>query len=55
MKVITPHPAPLPMGEGTPAQRAQQDSLSHRERAGVRGGNPSFKPRPFHPTTTGEI
>ncbi|MGO9485108.1 MAG: UDP-N-acetylmuramoyl-tripeptide--D-alanyl-D-alanine ligase [Rhodomicrobium sp.] len=37
---ITPHPVPLPMGEGTPAQRARPDSLSHGERAGVRGDSP---------------
>jgi len=34
---ITPHPVPLPQGEGTPSQRAQPDSLSLWERAGVRG------------------
>jgi excinuclease ABC subunit C len=33
----SPHPVPLPMGEGTLSQRAQRDSLSHGERAGVRG------------------
>jgi hypothetical protein len=26
-----------PMGEGTPSQRPRRDSLSHWERAGVRG------------------
>jgi UDP-N-acetylmuramoyl-tripeptide--D-alanyl-D-alanine ligase len=34
---ITPHPVPLPMGEGTASQRLRPDSLSHGERAGVRG------------------
>ncbi len=34
---IAPHPVPLPMGEGTPSQTAPRDSLSHGERAGVRG------------------
>jgi hypothetical protein len=34
---ISPHPVPLPLGEGTPSQRARPDSLSHGERAGVRG------------------
>jgi 8-amino-7-oxononanoate synthase len=33
----TPHPVPLPMGEGTLAQRLQHRPLSHGERAGVRG------------------
>ena len=37
---IAPHPVPLPMGEGTPEQRARPDSLSHGERAGVRGDSP---------------
>ena len=33
----SPHPVPLPLGEGTPEQRAQRGSLSHGERVGVRG------------------
>jgi protein ImuB len=37
ISVTTPHPVPLPLGEGTPVQRLRPDSLSHRERAGVRG------------------
>jgi hypothetical protein len=32
-----PHPVPLPVGEGTPSQRLRPNSLSHGERAGVRG------------------
>jgi len=36
-QLITPHPVPLPMGEGTTLQRLRPDSLSHWERAGVRG------------------
>jgi pyruvate dehydrogenase E2 component (dihydrolipoamide acetyltransferase) len=40
---ISPHPVPLPMEEGTPSQRAQPDSLSHGERAGVRGDSPPNK------------
>ncbi len=39
----TPHPVPLPMGEGTPSQPARPDSLSHGERAGVRGDSPRSK------------
>jgi pyruvate dehydrogenase E2 component (dihydrolipoamide acetyltransferase) len=31
------HPAPLPLGEGTPSQRLRRDSLSQGVRAGVRG------------------
>ncbi len=34
---ITPHPVPLPMGEGTPSQPLRPAPLSHGERAGVRG------------------
>jgi hypothetical protein len=33
----TPHPVPLPLGEGTPAQRLQHRPLSHGERDRVRG------------------
>ena len=39
---LAPHPVPLPMGEGTPSQRAQRNSLSHGERAGVRGAIASY-------------
>jgi UDP-N-acetylmuramoyl-tripeptide--D-alanyl-D-alanine ligase len=48
---IAPHPVPLPMGEGTPEQRAQQNSLSHGERAGVRGDSPVIEhdPSPARP------
>ena len=42
-KGSAPHPVPLPMGEGTPEQRAQPDSLSHGERAGVRGARSAKK------------
>ena len=42
-KGSAPHPVPLPMGEGTPEQRAQPDRLSHGERAGVRGARPAKK------------
>ena len=42
-KVTTPHPAPLPMGEGTLEQRAQPSPLSHGERAGVRGARSAKK------------
>jgi hypothetical protein len=47
---ITPHPVPLPLGEGTPSQRAQPDSLSQGERAGVRGDAPvMLAPTPLLP------
>ncbi len=36
-EVATPHPVPLPQGEGTPLQRMRRNSLSQGERAGVRG------------------
>jgi error-prone DNA polymerase len=36
-RVATPHPVPLPMGEGAPLQRPRPNSLSLRERVGVRG------------------
>ncbi len=38
----TPHPVPLPLGEGTQVQRLRRDSLSQGERAGVRGSEPGF-------------
>jgi protein ImuB len=37
ISVATPHPVPLPVGEGTPEQQARRNPLSHGERAGVRG------------------
>ncbi len=46
-KDATPHPVPLPMGEGTPSQRARRNSLSHGERAGVRGVTCAFA-SPFY-------
>ncbi len=40
----TPHPALLPVGEGTPGQSpgVQQRPLSHEERDGVKGGAPEM-------------
>ncbi len=34
---LTPHPFPLPRGEGTMLQRLLPGALSQREKAGVRG------------------
>ena len=45
-----PHPVPLPMGEGTSPQRARRDSLSHGERAGVRGAS-FVLPSPSSPSS----
>ncbi len=45
-KGTTPHPVPLPMGEGTPESGPQPDSLSHGERAGVRGARAEKAPEP---------
>ena len=39
----TPHPVLLPMGEGTPARRLRQRSLSHGERDRVRGVAPVLR------------
>ena len=53
--VVPPHPVPLPMGEGTPSQRARRNSLSHRERAGVRGNARCTARHPrIHPPTPGQ-
>jgi hypothetical protein len=32
---ISPHPVPLPMGEGTPCRQLRPDSLSHGEMGGA--------------------
>ncbi len=37
LQEVRPHPVPLPPGEGTTLQPSRPDSLSHGERAGVRG------------------
>ncbi len=42
--VVSPHPVPLPLGEGTPSQRLRASSLSHGERAGVRGCEANINP-----------
>ena len=55
-KVTTPHPVPLPLGEGTLrrpytfenyARRVRQRSLSQGERDRVRGDSLSMARRPF--------
>ena len=45
-KAVTPHPVPLPQGEGTPEDQPRPDSLSQGERAGVRGSKAKAKAEP---------